>query len=547
MEYEDQTGMFGTGFWGEPTQEDVSLYDRKYVLDMSDGIQYIESLDTPFFFLLSQIGKEPAKQARFNILESEEFAVRSIPAKFCRKVSASNDESVVYLKLTNPRDAMALAAPPYRSNAAGYSADDGKLVYAKVMRADAITEYFHCIFEKHAVANAGKWRTVEPDVIMSDIDQTDLDVTGHVIMMGYAKDDEWDGSVSASALYDWHQGTYNLDECYVMGTDIDDTEGWSSVLTDNAAGFFSDLDTAGTEVDVYVEIFTPNTGSGDGYYEGSGIPVEFRRQFREDFNFVQLYKTSLSLTGTELASQNAVGNTLQDERREKGNAHKKDIDYSFMFRGARSGGTAGDESRKYKTRGLGIGKGASLTDLGYLKTHNVDLWSNSSYNTHATPTIHEGNPYLIENDSTDFYNHLSDACERIFHDLSGGSNTKIMFGSQKWKGAFTKNATASSAWSYQPELGQDAIKWGFRVSGYSSPYGDLVFMYHPAFRGMWENYAVILDFANIKMKTLRDSRLVTNAQNNDEDRLAEYYLTEAGLWVAHEHTMGVLKLMANND
>lgn len=174
MEYEDQTGMFGTGFWGEPTQEDVSLYDRKYVLDMSDGIQYIESLDTPFFFLLSQIGKEPAKQARFNILESEEFAVRSIPAKFCRKVSASNDESVVYLKLTNPRDAMALAAPPYRSNAAGYSADDGKLVYAKVMRADAITEYFHCIFEKHAVANAGKWRTVEPDVIMSDIDQTEI-------------------------------------------------------------------------------------------------------------------------------------------------------------------------------------------------------------------------------------------------------------------------------------------------------------------------------------------------------------------------------------
>ena len=68
----------------------------------------------------------------------------------------------------------------------------------------------------------------------------------------------------------------------------------------------------------------------------------------------------------------------------------------------------------------------------------------------------------------------------------------------------------------------------------------------PVLRGFYEDYAVILDFANISLKVLpgRDTHIVTNAQGNDEDGLKEYILTEMGLKVMHEQTHGILKLVS---
>lgn len=538
-------GEYGSGFYPQDTT--ISL--RRY-LDMREGIQMLNPRVAPFFTLLSKLRKENAEDTYFRYMEDEYFTYRNFTADYVvvnriNADGASVDESVAFLRLRNPSDMQGLEAPPHLSDG-GY-ATDGTTLHFKVSDGTNVMNLF---FEKNAVHKAGTWRTVDPssggiwsglntDWTASDasgaVDTTEY-LTGYLLMIGY--DD--DGTFDASACSNWRNGTtgsITADECVMRGTTIDAAPSTLAAAWDGHAT--NTVDTT----EVTVEVITPNLYDGGGFYEGAGLPEETRKTVRSGFNVTQIYKTPYTITGTAQAIRWKGGAELARKRKRHGIAHKIDIENSLFFNGEYS--DTGGESPKRTTRGLGVGKGATLSNAGYIKTHNVDAYD----------VIHDGdglthttNPYLIENNSTDFYGHLSDAFERMF-DHPNSSGTKLLMVGQPFKGAFTKNANpvggANAPWAYDPGIGAAGLTVGLEITGYRTAFGLVNVVYNPILQGQYKNYGVVIDFDNVRLRPIpgRDTHIVTGTQTNDTDGLGETYLTELGLELMFEQTCGIIKMI----
>ena len=190
-----------------------------------------------------------------------------------------------------------------------------------------------------------------------------------------------------------------------------------------------------------------------------------------------------------------------------------------------------------RTKGMGV---ASTTKAGFIKTHH-----------YGTGTAGADNDYCILNNAANFYTMLDQAFLNIFDDQVEGGQTKVMFCSQKWLGAFTARSGDNSVGlppvEFPVTTGDPNVTYGLRVGKYQSAYGLVNLISAPVLRGIYEDFAVVLDFKNLAMKVLpgRDTHIVTNAQLNDEDGLKEYLITELGLMLKHEQTCGVLRLCSS--
>ena len=232
---------------------------------------------------------------------------------------------------------------------------------------------------------------------------------------------------------------------------------------------------------------------GSAMEENSSGRVVKSTQEVNGYNYTQIFRTPISLSGTEAASRLHGGRDRAYQRRKASLEHKRDIARALYF-GQRKEDITGAAPRR--TMG-GI--------IEFLENANVGVTFDSS-------TL----PLTYRN----FDSSVAAAAFRY------GSKEKLLI-------AGPYLASAINSWSESrlvSDVAEDAT-YGIRVKNLITTYGDLKVIYDPLLEGAYKGYGFVLDTENIRYAYLdgRDTKLITDIQSNDVDGVIDEYLTECSL------------------
>lgn len=245
---------------------------------------------------------------------------------------------------------------------------------------------------------------------------------------------------------------------------------------------------------------------GNANMQGGVAPAEKYNNPTAVYNYTQIFKTPFSVTNTLEAMDLYGGKELSRLQAKKGVEHAMSIEYALMF-GERKLDTSG--SQPLSTTG-GI--------LKFLAgTENV----NEITKTTTTPQ-----------------KDMDAALEEIF---TYGSESKVALCSP----SFITWVNQMAQGKVQLIQADKDKTFGLDIVTYLTPHGKLNMTMHPLLVQGYADYAFILDMENISYRPLkgRDTKLMTNIQNNDEDGRRDMYQTEAGLEIKLPKTHGIIKLV----
>ena len=271
---------------------------------------------------------------------------------------------------------------------------------------------------------------------------------------------------------------------------------------------------------------------GSAFAEGSTDPEGWKDEFYDREGYVQIFKTAISLfSGTSLATRyRGVSNEYKRVWQEKLMEHKMDLEHAMLF------GVGSDDSTSTGPVRRSWGIVPYTEAYGKIKTFT---YASSSYD--------------------DFI----DAMEDVFSPESGNSGNKLVLASRKVLSYFNKlggssflgntmalghtATTSGGSNGYSVDIQNVKGSFGHNVTRVNTLYGDLHLVEQPLFRGMWEDYAVMVDLKNVAYRPLaangtsRDTHIITNVQNNNVDGRKDQILTEAGLEISLPETHTLLK------
>ena len=272
--------------------------------------------------------------------------------------------------------------------------------------------------------------------------------------------------------------------------------------------------------------------TGSAFAEGSTDPEGWKDEFYDREGYCQIFKTAISLfSGTTLATRyRGVSNEYKRVWQEKLMEHKMDLEHAMMF------GIGSDDSTSTGPVRRSWGIVPYTEAYGKIKTF-----------TYASST----------------YDDIIDAMEDVFSPESGNSGNKLVLASRKILSYFNKlgrssflgntmalgHTATTSGGSNGYGLDIQGVKgaFGHHVTRVNTLYGDLHLVEQPLFRGMWEDYAIMVDLKNVAYRPLaangvsRDTHIITNVQNNNVDGRKDQVLTEAGLEISLPETHTLLK------
>ena len=217
-----------------------------------------------------------------------------------------------------------------------------------------------------------------------------------------------------------------------------------------------------------------------------------------NYNFTQIFRSSVNITATAKNSATWDGSDLAYMRYKVGLEHALDIERAFLF-GERKEDTSGTHPKR-TTAGI----------LSSISSNLIDA---------------EG-----ELDESSFNDNLA----QIF---AYGSSTKYLFCSGKlisiiagWaRGLLTVRPSDTAT--------------GISLTEYISAHGRLLLVPHRLLRGsLYENYGIFIDLNELTYRYLRgrDTKLYTNVQSPGYDGQIDEYITEAGLEFKSERKHGVI-------
>jgi|ETNvirnome_2_300_1030623.scaffolds.fasta_scaffold06860_3 hypothetical protein len=272
---------------------------------------------------------------------------------------------------------------------------------------------------------------------------------------------------------------------------------------------------------------------GSAFAEGSTDPEGWKDEFYDREGYCQIFKTAISLfSGTSLATRyRGVSNEYKRVWQEKLMEHKMDLEHAMLF------GVGSDDSTSTGPVRRSWGIVPYTEAYGKIKTFT---YASSSYD--------------------DFI----DAMEDVFSPESGNSGNKLVLASRKVLSYFNKLGGSSflgntmalghtlsgsdgASNGYSVDIQNVKGSFGHNVTRVNTLYGDLHLVEQPLFRGMWEDYAVMVDLKNVAYRPLaangtsRDTHIITNVQNNNVDGRKDQILTEAGLEISLPETHTLLK------
>lgn len=232
--------------------------------------------------------------------------------------------------------------------------------------------------------------------------------------------------------------------------------------------------------------------------EGADAPAMKTTKPTTVTNYTQIIRTAFGVTGTEDASELYGGADMTYQSKKKGIEHKKDIERAFLF-GEKKEDTSGSTPRRF-TAGL-----------------------NSLITTNRT----DASGAATEAEFETF-------CRNLFR---YGSTKKTLLSS-----ALMISAINSWAGGKLQTVSEDKT-YGISVTRYLTGHGTLNLVKHNLLEESYAGMSIGIDTENIMYRHLkgRDTKLRTNIQEKKSDSREDEYLTEAGLHVIQEKTMGVFE------
>lgn len=269
---------------------------------------------------------------------------------------------------------------------------------------------------------------------------------------------------------------------------------------------------------------------GTAFAEGSGSPDVFSSQLEDDFGYTQIFKTAAEMTNTAIATNyrgyanewNRIWNTKLRE-------HKVDIERAMLF------SQRGRSSNVQYTEGI----------VGSILKNSTSAASGSlSYTSGAS--------YLAGQASTAVtYDSILGDFEVVFDPARGGGSSKLGLASLpvisffNKLGGFFKNTVdldGSANDGFHMDVQNIKGKFGHKLMAIDTVHGTLNLTKEPLFRGISSGFMLCCDLGQIGYRPLvgnglnRDTHIVTNVQQADEDLRKDMIITEAGLEVSLPET-----------
>ena len=233
--------------------------------------------------------------------------------------------------------------------------------------------------------------------------------------------------------------------------------------------------------------------------EGDNAPEAQSTLKVEKTNHVQIVRTPVHITETNMAVDHYHGDELAYQRRKAAEAHARRWE-EILLHGRKKEDTS---------------------------TAAKPIRAAGGIDEHITTNVFDAGSVLTQSEFDDW---IGD-CFR--YSVRPGRNSKILFASRNlintinsWgSGKLVMNAVASQT-------------YGMDISTYVTGFGKLSVLYHPLLELGYEGYGYLVDPDGVVYRPLRGTKLKTGIQANDEDGVKDEYITEATFQFALEKCFG---------
>ena len=277
---------------------------------------------------------------------------------------------------------------------------------------------------------------------------------------------------------------------------------------------------------------------GTSFQEGSGSPDAWSSEIEDDFGYTQIFKTAAEMSNTAIATRyRGYANEWERIWALKLREHKVDIERALLF-----------------------GQRARVSSVQYTEGVVGHILKNGTVNTGDTALSYTaGAPYfrsVAESELT--YDRLLSDLEVIFDPARGGASEKLVLaglpvitffnklGSASFLSASlghsrntaeqaTPTAAGTNQMPYRMSMEERAGAFGHKIMTIETIHGTMHLVKEPLFRGISANMMAMVDMSKVAYRPLvgnglnRDTAILTNVQNADEDLRKDMVLTEAGL------------------
>ena len=247
---------------------------------------------------------------------------------------------------------------------------------------------------------------------------------------------------------------------------------------------------------------------GSAHEEGSDYPESVMLGPTEEWNYIETFRTSLTLTDDAAQEYYRTGNIEEQSKFNCAMQHSMEQEKAFWF-----------------------GKRELLT--GSVEQQPMRFTGGYKFFIDKAPVSNKIDFSATGLSRNAFLNFL-----RPIYTVPGGSSNKIAFCGATALGVFTQ---------YAEDLGQIFLEpkdktYGLQIKTLIHAWGELKLVNHPLFseHTEWTKAACIIDTRNVMYRFLRgrDTRFLRNRQGNGEDRVVHEYMTKAGLELRHPRTHG---------
>jgi len=244
---------------------------------------------------------------------------------------------------------------------------------------------------------------------------------------------------------------------------------------------------------------------GNAFREGSVSPSAASRQPAKLYNYTQIFKTAYNISRTAKQTYTRTGDPLSIERKRKMHDHAVSMELAFLF------------GRRLETT-TGASAGLPIRYTGGLRSYistNATVWA-------ATATEESVLTYL----------------EGLFDFQSSAGNERLIL----CGGGFARRINL--LFKEEMSINTDNIVklYGMDLQKFVTPVGTFYLKSHPLMNVIagLDASAFVIDPTGIKYRALQDTKHEDNIQANDADQIKGQWLTEAGIEVNHEKTMGFI-------
>jgi len=263
---------------------------------------------------------------------------------------------------------------------------------------------------------------------------------------------------------------------------------------------------------------------GTAFAEGTASPDVWSGEIEDDYGYTQIFKTACELSNTAIATRyRGYANEFERIWATKLREHKVDIERAMLF-----------------------GQKARVGGIQYTEGLVGHIVKNANPNTGNTAfTYSSGTPYyrsVAQSELT--YDRLLGDLEVIFDPARGGSGDRLVLASlpvitffnKLGDGAFMDASMGGisngiNRYNFEERQGQ----FGHKIMTIDTVHGTMHLVKEPLFRGQASGMMLMADMSKCQYRPLvgnglnRDTHIISNVQNSDEDLRKDMIVTEAGL------------------